>query len=190
LSLRERDHRWGLARELMKQNGLDCLIVTPGNSYYSPDHFNAWLTNDDANRNVIFPLRGDPCYLVWSAMHGTFRILENRKRGVSPWVEDYRVYRPPNKEGIAPVLKEKGLDSAKIGVVTLMQQGPGSGGGIAYLDWVSVLQQLLKANFVDITQQFAEFSLVKSEEELELVRYAAYVGNKTCEAILKIVNRV
>src|SRR4030065_2041025 len=99
LSLRERDRRWGLARELMKQNGLDCLVVTPGNAYYSPDHFDAWLTNDDAKGTVIFPLRSEPCYLVWSAMHGTFRMLENRKRGVSPWVEDYRVYRPPCKEG-------------------------------------------------------------------------------------------
>ena len=187
LSLGERDRRWGLARDLMKEKGLDCLIVTPGNAYYSPDHFDAWLTNDNAYGTVIFPLKGDPCYIVWSPMHGTMRMLENSRRGITPWIEDYRVYHNPNREGIVPLLKEKGLDSANIGVVSLQHGGPGSGGGIAYRDWSDVLEQLPEAGFVEIKESYAALGLVKSEEEIELARYASDVGEKACEAMLKAV---
>jgi Xaa-Pro aminopeptidase len=187
LSFRERDRRWSLAKGLMKEKGLDCLIVPSGNTYYSPEYYDAWLTNDNATGIVIFPLKGEPCYIVWSPMHGTLRMVMNRNRGIAPWLEDYRVYRRPIREGIVPILREKSLDSATIGVVNLFQRGPGALGGIAYGDWAGVLEQLPKATFIDIEEQFSELRLVKSEEEIALARYAAEVGEKACEAMLKIV---
>jgi len=186
LSLRERDRRWSLARELMKKEGLDCLVVTAPNTYYSPNYFDAWLTDDNATGTVIFPLGSEPCYIVWSPMHGTLRMLENLKRGITPWLEDYRVYRWA-KDGIVSILRERGLDSATIGVVGLKLQGPGAMGGIAYGDWLHVIEQLPKATIVDIADAFAQLTLVKSEEEIELARYAAYVGDLACEAMLKVV---
>jgi len=186
LSLKERDRRWELARGLMKEKGLDCLIVTPGNTYYSPDYYDAWLTDDNATGTVIFPLNGEPSYIVWSPMHGTIRMLENKKRGIKPWMEDYRVYRR-TKDGIVPILREKGLDSATIGVVGLTQQGPGSIGGIAYGDWSFVLEQLPNVTFVDIAEEFGYLGLRHSEEEIALARYAAHVGDLACEEMIKVV---
>ncbi|HUL31840.1 MAG TPA: M24 family metallopeptidase [Thermodesulfobacteriota bacterium] len=187
LSFQERDRRWNLSRELMKEKGLDCLIVPSGNTYYSPDYYDAWLTNDNATGIVVFPLKGEPCYIVWSPMHGTLRMVENRKRGIAPWLEDYRVYRRPIREGLVPILREKSLESANMGVVNLIQRGPGALGGIAYGDWAGVLEQLPRASFVDIEEQFAELKLVKSEEEIALARYSAKVGEKACEAMLNMI---
>ena len=187
LSFHERDRRWGLTRDLMRKKGLDCLVVPSGNTYYSPDYYDAWLSYDNATGIVIFPLKGDPCYIVWSPMHGTLRMVENRKRGIEPWMEDYRVYRRPLREGIVPVLREKSLDAATLGVVNLMQRGPGSLGGIAYADWDMVLKQVPKAVIVDIEEEYARLKVLKSEEELALARYAAKVGEKACGAMLEMV---
>jgi Xaa-Pro dipeptidase len=187
LSFQERDRRWELVRGLMREMGLDCLVVPSGNTYYSPDYYDAWLTNDNATGIVIFPLKGEPCYIVWSPMHGTLRMVENRKRGIAPWLEDYRVYRRPTREGIVPILREKSLESTTIGVLNLTQRGPGSIGGISYGDWSCVLEQLPKTSFIDIEESFAQLRLVKSEEEIALARYAAEVGEKACEAMLRVV---
>jgi len=170
----------------MKDKGLDALVVTPGNTYYSPDFYDAWLTNDNATGTVIFPLKGDPANVVWSPMHGTIRMLEESKRGIKPWMEDYRVYRRA-KDGIVGVLRDKGLDAASVGVVGLTQQGPGSIGGIAYGDWCYVLEQLPDAHFVDVAEDYAYLGLVHSEEEIALARYAAWVGDLACEEMLKAV---
>lgn len=186
LSLHERDRRWSLTLELMKEKGLDCLIVTPGNAFYSPDYYDAWLTDDNATGTVIFPLKGEPTYIVWSPMHCTIRMLENRKRGIEPWMEDYRVFRRA-MEGVVLILREKSLDSSIIGVVGLRQQGPGTIGGIAYGDWSHVIEQLPKATFVDIAEPFGRLRLVKSSEDIVLARYAAYVGDLACEAMVKAV---
>jgi Xaa-Pro dipeptidase len=186
LSLKERDRRWELAREFMRENGLECLVAAPGNTYYSPDYFDAWFTNDNATGFAILPLKSEPVYIVWAPMHCTLRMMENRKRGIEPWMEDYRVYTPAT-QGIVDVLREKGLDSAAVGMVGLEQQGPGAIGGIAHGNWSNILKQLPDADFSDVTRSFIELCRIKSEEELALIRYACYVGDLACEEMLKVV---
>ena len=113
LSMNERDRRWGLAKQLMKAKGLNCLIIFP-EGWFEP--YDVWFTNDNCFGVVVFPFEGEPCYMTWSPMHGTLRMLENRKRGIQPWVEDYRVVRPYSEIGVT-ILQEKGLASANIDVV-------------------------------------------------------------------------
>ena len=186
LSLRERDRRWNLCKELMNEQGLDCLIAGPGNTYYSPDYFDAWFTNDNVTGFAVLPLTGDPVYIVWSPMHGTLRMMENKKRGIQPWMEDYRVYAPSIR-GVLDILREKGLDSAAIGVIGLEQMGPGTIGGIAYGNWSYILEQLPNATFIDVLGPFTEMCRVKSEEEIALIRYACYVGDLACEEMRKVI---
>jgi Xaa-Pro dipeptidase len=184
LSFKERDRRFKLARDLMKDEGLDCLIAGPGNTYYSPDYFDAWFSHDNATGYVVMPLHGEPTYIVWSPMHGTLRMLANKKRGIQPWIEDYRVLVPTIK-GIVTILREKGLASGKIGVLGLNLAGPGAIGGIAYGSWSYVLKELPEASFVDATGPFIQRCRIKSEEELALARYTCFVGELACDAMLK-----
>lgn len=184
LSFKERDRRFTLARDLMKEKGLDCLIAGPGNTYYSPDYFDAWFSNDNATGYVIMPLKSEPVYSVWSPMHGTLRMLANKRRGIPPWIEDYRVFVPCIK-GMVDVLRERGLSSGQIGVIGWDLQGPGAIGGIAYGSWCYVSKELPNAHFVDVTRPFIERCRVKSEEEVALARYVCYVGDLCCKAMLK-----
>ena len=180
LSLNERDRRWGLARDMMKQNGFDCLIVTGG---FEPT--DGWFTNNTAAGVVIFPLEGAPVHLVWSPFM-IWREIESEKRGIKKWVDDIRVEWIA-KQGIVDVLKEKGLEEATIGATNLVHRGPGAGAAISYDVWTYVLENLPKAKFVDAGIQFALIYAPKSEEELELTRYGCYVGELACEAMLKAI---
>ena len=59
-------------------------------------------------------------------------------------------------------------------------------GFIPYKTWAYVLEHLPHATFVEVSRPFAEVMLVKSEEELALVRYSARIGEMACEAMLNV----
>lgn len=182
LSLRERDRRWGLIREMMKSRKLDCLIV-PGLRGEAAQ-FEGYLTNDYMEGIVIFPLEGGLVHLTWASFW-VLRQMENLRRGGTPWVEDLRV--GITGETLVAILREKGFDSANIGVVNLERGGPGQlEGYIPYTTWAYVLEHLPNATFADVSQPITELAMVKSEEELAVVRRSADIGEMACEAMLKV----
>ncbi len=178
LSFQERDRRWNNVRTLMKEQKLDCLVV-PG--LRSRERLDAYLSNDQAEGIVVFPPEGEPTYL---ARHSRFvRHMVNCSRGVASWIEDWR--GGPSGRELVSLLKEKGFDSATIGIVGLDSQAAGEGEGfISYRMWTSILESLPSATFIDVSKAYCDLVLVKSEEELALVRYSAWVGEKACETML------
>jgi Xaa-Pro dipeptidase len=179
LSLKERDRRWGLARELMENKGLDCLILA---GLRGRAQFDGYLTNEVYMGIVIFPYQGEATYLTWNAMFIT-RHIEHCSRGETPWIDDVRV--GTSGVDIVAVLQEKGLDSGSIGVVGLESRGLGEPEGvISYKTWTYVLKHLAKAKFMDVSQPFDQMTFVKSDEELSLIRHSAYVGEMACQAML------
>lgn len=180
LSLNERDRRWRRVREMMRQKGVECLLLA---GFKSREQLEGYLTNDYPEGVVVFPLEGDPVCMSWTGTRIT-RHIENTLRGVAPWVEDMRV--GVTGPAIAAVIKEKGFERATIGVVGLESRAPGEGGGqIPYKTWAYILEELKSATFVDLSMTFWELVLVKSDEELELVRCAARIGERACETMLK-----
>lgn len=180
LSLKERDRRWRRVRALMEEKGVECLILA---GLKSREQLEGYLTNEYLEGIVIFPLDGDPVCLTWTGSRVT-RHTENIQSANQPWVEDIRV--GTSGQSIAAILKEKGFDRARIGVVGLESRAPGEGSGyIPYNTWVRVLEELKSATFVDLSFAFSELVLVKSEEELDLVRFSAKVGEKASEAMLR-----
>ena len=180
LSLRERDRRWQITRQFMADKGLDCLMLA---GLYGMEQLDGYLTNDYVHGMVIFPLKGEPTCLTWSASY-IIRHMENLRRGGTAWLNDYRV--GPTSVHWVSALKEKGFESANIGVVGLSTHTPGNPEGfIPYQAWAYVLEQLPKATFVEVSQQFAELMMANSEEEQVLIRHAAHIGEMACEAMLK-----
>lgn len=98
---------------------------------------------------------------------------------------DYRL--GASGPGLVAILSEKGFDSVTIGVVGLESRTAAElQGCIPYKIWAYVLEHLPKATFVDVSHQFAERMLIKSEEELALVRHGARIGEMACEAMLEV----
>ena len=62
----------------------------------------------------------------------------------------------------------------------------GTGGYLPAKVWNDLVQALPGATLVDVSPAFAELVLVKGEEELALVRYAARIGEAAAQAMAEV----
>jgi Xaa-Pro aminopeptidase len=171
-----------MTREFMRERKLDCIIVA---GLQAREQLDAYYTNDAVFGTVFFPLEGEPTCLTWSGSI-VIRHMINLERTGTSWVKDIRVGAMAS-DWVA-VLQEKGVESSTIGVVGLETQGPGQYEGyIPYKTWDYILKHLPKARFIDVSKSLFEMIMVNSEEELKLVRHSAQIGDKACEAMLKMV---
>ncbi len=181
LSLNERDRRWRRTREMMSRKGLSGLIVF---GLKGREKYEGYLTNESIEGVVVFPEHDDPVYLTWG-VHRVMRRFEDTLAEEDFWVSDIRV--GVNGPVLVEVLKEKGLEHEKIGVVGLESKGPAEMEGIVpYKLWAYVVENLPGADFLDSSQTFAEVMIVKSEEELALVRHSGKIGEMACEKMLEV----
>lgn len=180
LSHAERDRRYRIARDLLEQERLDALLLF-GDERHAIDN---WFTNDRPGMAVIFPLKGEMTCLAWSTQVIGVH-MQSAARGEDSWATDLR--RGAVSPVIVDVIKEKGLAKAKIGVV-----GVGGGGSIEpegrvpYRTWRGILDGLPDASFRDVDTLLYPVVLAKSDEELELVKRCAEIGELACEAMIEV----
>ena len=181
LSLNERERRWNRTRELMRSKGVQCLIVPPKGR----EEMVGYLSNELAEGILIFPLESDPVQLTWSGSR-LLRRLVAAQQGIQPWVEDIR--QGTCGPDVVKVIRERGVEKARIGVVGVDTWGPGDPEGyVPYKTWNAILKGLPEATFTDISEAFGEMVLVKSEEEIRLMRYSADIGEEACRTMLEMV---
>jgi Xaa-Pro aminopeptidase len=166
-------------RELLKREGLGGLVLA---GLTSREQYDAYLTNDYAEGIVVLPADGPPTYITWQEGR-VMRQKEAKERGIVPWIEDMRV--GVDGPTVAAVIREKGLDRARLGVVGLESRGPAEMNGyIPYVFWSKVLMELPHAEFIDCSVAFAAMMLVKSAEELVMMRRSAAIGEEACKVML------
>jgi len=171
LSFKERDRRFALARKMMAEQGVDCLVVA-GGGFDEPD---AWFTNDSHGGTVVFPLKGEPAYLVHLAIHGITATEVNRRRGIMPWIEDYQAWEN-TAEGLITVFKSRGLESGTIGLVGHRDLVPAINAKLPKLKFTDAMLSLL-----------VPMAMFKSAEELAMARHSARIGEMACQAMLDTV---
>jgi Xaa-Pro dipeptidase len=180
LTLKERDRRWNRTRELLTRQGLKCLLIA---GFSGREQYDAYLTNDYAEGLVIFPANDAPIYITWAPSR-VARQQEEARRGITPWVEDMRVGLDANT--ISAIIREKGCDEARVGVVGLQTKGPSEISGIIpYQFWAATLKELPLVEFVECSTEFSTMMLVKSEEELILMRHSAAIGEEACRVMFE-----
>ena len=63
-SLDERDRRWGRVRQLMRDNGVDCLVASAATGIQGRAHadvkYLTQLGSNDEQYGVVFPVEGTP----------------------------------------------------------------------------------------------------------------------------------
>ena len=168
LSLNVRDRHWEMVRGMMRERGLDCLLV---GGFRSRERYESFITDDYNEGSVVFPLEGDPTTLTWTELR-VMRALDSAERGNELWVQDYRV--ATDGAQAASVLREKAPDARRIGVVGLHSMAPTEiNGSIPASWWLQFSEALAGATFEDVSVPFSDLMLVKTDEELALIRYAA-----------------
>ena len=181
LSLAERDRRWERVRRLMRERGFDGLLVA---GFRAREMYETYISDDYNEGCVIFPLDGDPVVITWAYLR-VMRARCSAERGARLWVDDYRV--ATSGAGVAEVLGEKRLADGSLGVVGLNSQAPTEiYGAIPANFWAELTAALPKARWQDISEEFSHLMLVKSDEELAQVRYAARAAEAACKVIVEV----
>ena len=181
LSLKERDRRWSGLRRAMRERGLDAIVA---GSFQGRERLESYLIDDFLDSNVVLPLEGEPVLLAFATGRMS-RMLESATRGVETWVKDWRIGFGGAK--VAAVLKEKNLERGRIGIVGLGPTAPGEMEGLLPLGfWNSLVRALPQATLEDFTQAFTDFMLVKSEEEIALLRFGAGVAERVCRVMADV----
>ena len=185
----ERDRRWRLARDLMDEQGLAALIVYGDREGAAPAPFapDTYFTNDRPGSVVIFPRKGDPVAEVALPMAVTDHMTAERRRE-QPWIRPENIYAGKMGRALVMTMKEMGLGKGTIGVIGLEPYPPFYfDGAMPYNTWSTVLESFPDASFKPVQKRFLELTAVRSDEELEVLRYSADVGEAMCEAMLEAV---
>ncbi|HLH96366.1 MAG TPA: M24 family metallopeptidase [Xanthobacteraceae bacterium] len=181
LSLTERDRRWLRVRKLMRERNLDGLLVA---GFRSREMYETYISDDYNEGCVIFPLEGEPVVITWAHLR-VMRARWSQERGSKLWVGDYRV--ATSGAGVAEVLAEKRLAESRLGVVGLRSQAPTEiYGAIPANFWEELTTALPRARWQDISEEFSHLMLVKSDEEMAQVRYAAAAAEAACRVVVEV----
>jgi Xaa-Pro aminopeptidase len=180
LSLAERDRRWSGLRAIMRERGLDAIVV---GSFNGRERLESYLIDDFLDAIVILPLAGAATVLSFSTQR-TSRTLESARRGIAPWVDDLRI--GAGGAGVAALLREKELTGGRIGIVGFGPTAPGETEGLLPLGFHrNLTRELPQLQIDDFTRDLTDFMLVKSDEEIALLRFAARVSEEACIAMIE-----
>ena len=179
LSLQERDRRWALIRERMREQSLDCLLLfgipTMWDFTTANARFVTHIGGNAAYNITIFPMDNEPTVFIHMP---TF--TEYWKRA-QDWVTDIRARKGTWAESIASRLRELGLGNGTVGVDGLA--GPlDQDGWTPYSVYDNLLRLLPEARFVNVKDMLEKIRTVKSNEEIEMLERAAHLGDLMLDA--------
>ena len=113
LSIAERDRRWARVRDLMRERGLEGLLVA---GFRAREMYETYISDDYNEGCVIFPVEGDPVVITWAHLR-VLRAQYSAEQGHQLWVPDYRV--ATTGTAVAQVIDEKRLAQSRLGVIGL-----------------------------------------------------------------------
>jgi len=181
MSLEERDRRWDRVRKKMLMAGAEALIFLGNDIYWGMGMANmryVLQVDSQMGADAFFPLEGNP--VVWYSIPHMNRPT-SMYLSIQNWVKDFR-----NRGGMAAIAAEvraRGMDRAKLGLIgfsSTIQTTP----TLLHADVVNLQKELPNATFVDLSNLLQEMRMVKSEEEIGMLRNAGKVARKVVDAML------
>jgi Xaa-Pro aminopeptidase len=181
LSLAERNRRWDRIRKYMRLAGLDALVFFGSDLYWGMGMANfryAFQVDSVFGADALFPLSGPP--VIWYS-------IQHMNRPTCPylsiqeWVEDFRNRGGP--KAIAEEIRLRGLDRSRIGLVGFSNSIQLS--SFLEADINGLRSELPGATLVDITPVFGFMRLVKSEEEIGMLRKAGQIARKVVDTMIE-----
>lgn len=179
LSREERDRRWAGLRAMMTFEGIDCLIVLGKDASYDMGMVNFRYITHIASKlggYCVFPVEGDP--VVFTGLPH-MNLPRSIYLSTQDWVEDVRANR-----GIVPVvdeIKQHGWERGAIGIVAFGMTVFGS--SLAHHDMKVLHESLPHARIVDLTGRVDQLRVIKSDEEIEMMRRAGELARLMVETM-------
>lgn len=167
----ERDRRWVRTRARMREAGLDGLL-TPAAAGAEASADTRYLSQRAGW--MVLPLDGAPILLV------------DRREPPAPgaWVSDVRdvndgAYAAPLRDA----LRERGLDRARLGIARLSDAPRSLEGDVGFTTLDRLRQACPQARFESATELMLHVKLVRSDEEVGLLRAVTAAGERGLEAL-------
>ena len=157
--------RHGSVQALMDQAGTQALLVYGAGRFASEVY---WLTDWPGGREayVLFQQGRDPVVLAQLYNHVPMaRVLSV--------VRDVRWAGPNTGKSVIELLQERGLHKARIGLA----------GGIPYTQYQKIKEQLPNGEFLDMGGKFRMLRTIKSEAEIERIRFASQLTDRSMQAL-------
>ena len=150
---------------LMDQEGVDALLVY-GTGRYSSDVY--WLTDWPCSREayVLFQNGKEPAVLLQLFNH--FPMAR-----VMSVVKDVRWAGANTVNSVTDLLRERGLESKKIGLV----------GALPYQHYNRLREQFTNASFIDVSGKLRMMRTIRSAEEIERIHLASQLTDQSIEAL-------
>ncbi len=176
----EYDLRWGRARDLMAEQGLDGLMVTGDfcsamNYRYFTGHLpRDYQQNHSRPHIFLLPREGDPVLVAVSLSAG------DAPR--STWIDDIRVYHEPLPlEVVQKAVVDAGLGEGRIGAELGLDQRL----MMPQLTFEALRDSLPRAAFVDASSLLLRMRAIKSPREIERIKETARIFSGAIEACFR-----
>ena len=177
LSLAERDRRWRRVRDLLSREGLDGIVVFG----HGRNALDSYLTNEARKSITLLTPTGDPVMFLGDVPLDHFDVPGARwERWVTDWVSGNPI------GNLAAGIRDRGLAGARLGIVGLTSRAVGEWAGIIpHGTWERLLAALPDVQWVDVADAYESLTIVFGEEEQAMVRKAAALGERGCEAFVQ-----
>ena len=180
MSLQERDHRWDRLRKKMLAARLDALIFLGNDIFWGMGMANmryVFHVDSHLGADGLFPLEGEP--VIWNGPPHSNRPT-SMYLSVQDWVSDFRDRGGP--KAVAAELKTRGLERGRLGIVaysSTLQSPVFLRGDIALLE-----EALPGAELIDASHLVQEMRLIKSEEEIDVLRKAGAIARSVVDTMI------
>jgi Xaa-Pro aminopeptidase len=185
ISTGELERRWKATREVMKAERIDFLLIQNNNDYLGG--YVKWFTDVPASGSypvtVIFPVADE----MTNIAHGP---SDPQKAAPAAWL-----FRGVKKRISNPIMLScnytctyhaesvvQELSKYRNSRISFVNEGQIPTGFTRY-----VREHLTGATFVDITDKIDEIKAIKSPEELDHIRYTAYMHDRAMKACIEAV---
>jgi Xaa-Pro dipeptidase len=150
---------------LMEQEGVDAALFY-GSGRYASDIY--WLSDWPSSREAYLLIQAgkDPVILMQLFNHYPMA-------RVMSWIKDVRWAGPNTTRSVIELFRERGLESKKIGLV----------GSIAYQLYNQLRETYPAASFADLGGKLRMMRTVKSTEEIERIRVASNLTDRSIQAL-------
>ena len=174
----EMNRRWELARDLMRRHGLDALLVFGNSGVNRHNEANIfWLSNHlDLHHNYLVAPQDEA---VEPALYtGLTNHVPNARQVSDIPIIAWGGYNPA--ETVANRLAAIGLAKGRLGLVGI---SPKFGMGMPYQHYQFLQAGLPDLQLLDVTLEFTQLRIIKSDEEIEWLTKAAAFTDRTIYAL-------
>ena len=173
IAIEERQQRQERARQLMRENNLDAILMIGGTSLVYFTNIRWW--NSERLFAAVLPAKGNPFYVCPAFEEDRAREQianghEGNNADVRTWQEDEDPYRL-----VAAGLKDRGISSGRIGIEERTT--------FVFSDGIA--KSAPQASITSATAVTAGCRMIKTQHELDLMRLANQVTLEAYEAVYK-----